>query len=129
MSSQLQRETDKERWRSRYNIICIKKKKNYISIFYFKINNKQQQENTTRINCSKELVQRQCARASARAHSLAREERESSRTNRNRGRREGTKMRRDKKIGAWISLRDPQVNLDFTSLIGHRGPQMSNVEA
>jgi hypothetical protein len=52
-----------------------KEKKNYTSIFYFKINNKQQQQqkNTTRINCSKELVQRQCARASARAHSLARE--------------------------------------------------------
>jgi hypothetical protein len=27
VSSQLQRETDKERWRSRYNIICIKKTK------------------------------------------------------------------------------------------------------
>jgi hypothetical protein len=52
-----------------------KENKNYISVFNFKINNKQQQQNTTRINCSKELVQRQCARASARAHSLAREER------------------------------------------------------
>ncbi len=56
-------------------IICIKKTKNYISIFNFEINNKQQEDNTTRINCSKELVQRQCARASTRARSVAREER------------------------------------------------------
>jgi hypothetical protein len=70
-------------------------------------------------------------RESERKSSLARSlgKRESSRTKRNRGRREGTKMRRDKKIGAWISLADPQVNLDVTSLIGHRDPQISSVEA
>jgi hypothetical protein len=107
-----------------------KENKNYIVYFIFKSttnNNKKIQQELIAVRNWFSDNARERARELTR--SLAREERESSRTKRNRGRREGTKMRRDKKIGAWISLRDPQVNLDFTSLIGHRGPQMSNVEA